>query len=76
MSEITVHGITLYIDTDKEGYKSISSDGFKTNGPAGDSFRYLLNTLRSAQSEDDREHDGVAHSRCCGTLRCRHVWNR
>lgn len=74
MEEITIGTITVYISTDREGYKSVYTDGHMLNGLYGPSFQRLVSAIRSAQSDDDRDRgakllggDAPKVNICCGS---------
>ena len=47
--------VNVYVERDKEGYISLSTDGYthEAIGP-------LLADLRALQTDDDREHDEIS----------------
>lgn len=58
MKEIIVRGVSVYIETDKEGYVSILTDGIHpTIGK--EAIDAIVAALRSAQTDDDREHEAA-----------------
>ena len=50
---INVRTVQIYIEKDKDGYISLSTDGYLP----GDRLDEIIEILRAAQDEDDREMD-------------------
>jgi len=56
---INVKTVQIYVERDKEGYLSLSTDGYL---PGGDLDK-IIKILRDAQDEDDREADEYSAQR-------------
>lgn len=56
---IIVNNMMLYIEEDKEGYVSISSDGYKKNC---DMWKDFMTHLLSKQTEDDLEMQSIMNA--------------
>ena len=56
---INVRAVQIYIEKDKEGYISLSTDGYLP----GCRLDEIIHILRSAQDEDDRAADEYAAQR-------------
>jgi hypothetical protein len=52
LSILVVQGLDIFISYDKEGYVSLSTDGYK---PKHDKLVKFIDTLKSLQDEDDLE---------------------
>jgi len=50
---INVKAVQIYVEKDKEGFISLSTDGFLPGGALDE----IIKILRDAQDEDDREAD-------------------
>ena len=48
-----VRSVQIYVEKDKDGYLSLSTDGYLP----GDRLDEIIKILRDAQDDDDREHD-------------------
>ena len=49
--------VNVYVERDKEGYISLSTDGY-----TGDVLNDVIAALRGLQTDDDREMDELQHS--------------
>lgn len=59
--EMVVRGIIVYIDTDKDGYVSVLTDGIHpTTGK--EAIEAIISGLRSVQTCEDLEHEQALHS--------------
>jgi hypothetical protein len=56
---INVKAVQIYIEKDKEGFISLSTDGFLPGGALDE----IIKILRDAQDEDDREADEYSAQR-------------
>ena len=50
---INVRAVQIYVEKDKDGYLSLSTDGYLPGGE----LDKIIKILRDAQDEDDREAD-------------------
>jgi hypothetical protein len=50
---INVRAVQIYVEKDKDGYLSLSTDGYLPGG----ALDAIIKVLREAQDEDDREAD-------------------
>jgi len=58
--DITVNGVTFYFIKDREGFISLSTDGYKPDDARGmEMLTKVRDFLRSNQSTDDRELDHI-----------------
>lgn len=53
---INVRAVQIYIEKDKDGYLSLSTDGYLPGGKLDE----IIKILREAQDEDDRAADEYA----------------
>jgi len=58
---IVIGPVTIYIETDKDGYKGITTDAmYPISNPAyEEAFERIITSLRSVQTDDDRESEAV-----------------
>ena len=54
ISEIHIGMQVIFVEKDKEGYVSFTSDGLLDGHP---DTKRIVDALRALQSDDDREHD-------------------
>lgn len=57
MDDIYIGPVRVYVERDKEGYISLSTDGFH-NGE----LNPIIEALRSLQTDDDRECEAVMNA--------------
>ena len=55
MTTIHIGIVNVYVERDKEGYISLSTDGYN-----GDVLNDVIAALRGLQTDDDREMDEIA----------------
>lgn len=55
MTTIHIGIVNVYVERDKEGYISLSTDGY-----TGDILNDVIAALRGLQTDDDREMDEIA----------------
>lgn len=55
MTTIHIGIVNVYVEQDKEGYISLSTDGY-----TGDILNDVIAALRGLQTDDDREMDEIA----------------
>ena len=53
MDDIYIGGVVVYVERDKEGYVSLSTNGY----PAGEGLEPIIAALRALQTDDDREYE-------------------
>lgn len=51
MDDIYIGSVVVYVERDKEGYVSLSTDGY----PGGEGLEPIITALRALQTDDDRE---------------------
>ena len=51
---INIGNIQIYVERDKEGFISLSTDGYRPGG-----LDPIIAALRALQTEDDQEHDEI-----------------
>ena len=56
---INVKAVQIYVEKDKDGYLSLSTDGYLPGGE----LDKIIKILRDAQDEDDREADEYSAQR-------------
>lgn len=57
MNDIYIGPVCVYVERDKEGYISLSTDGYTR-----EAIQPLLDALRSLQTDDDRECEAVMNA--------------
>jgi hypothetical protein len=60
---LVVRGIEVYLETDSEGYTSISTDGYLASDEA---FKKFLNHIKSYQVDDDLEYQDFLNKKDLG----------
>lgn len=58
MKEIIIQGMSVYVETDKDGYVSFSTDGFHPVHHKA-TIDTIIGALRSVQTEEDRESEEI-----------------
>jgi hypothetical protein len=59
MNDIYIGGVVVYVERDKEGYVSLSTDGY----PGGEGLEHIIAALRALQTDDDREYGSAMNAR-------------
>lgn len=59
MDEINIGPVRVYVERDKEGYISLSTDGF----PDIEQLKPIIAALRALQTDEDREYESVMNAR-------------
>ena len=57
MNDIYIGPVRVYVERDKEGYISLSTDGW-----LGDELAPIIAALRALQTDDDRECEAVMNA--------------
>ena len=58
MDEINIGPVRVYVERDKEGYISLSTDGF----PDIEQLKPIIGALRALQTDDDREYEAAMNA--------------
>ena len=58
MKNIPSGSVIVYIDRDKEGYVSLSTDGLLDTGD----LERIVSALRTLQDDDDREYESILNA--------------
>ena len=58
MKNIPIGSVIVYIDRDKEGYVSLSTDGLLDTGD----LERIVSALRTLQDDDDREYESILNA--------------
>jgi hypothetical protein len=59
MDDIYIGSVVVYVERDKEGYVSLSTDGY----PGGEGLEPIIAALRALQTDDDREYGSAMNAR-------------
>ena len=58
MKNMPIGSVIVYIDRDKEGYVSLSTDGHLNSGD----LNRIISALRKLQDDDDREYESILNA--------------
>ena len=59
MADIRIGPVTVYVERDKEGYVSLSTDGY----PDIEQLKPIIAALRALQTDEDREYEAMMNAR-------------
>ena len=59
MADIHIGPVTVYVERDKEGYISLSTDGY----PDIEQLEPIIAALRALQTDEDREYESYMNAR-------------
>ena len=59
MDEINIGPVRVYVERDKEGYISLSTDGY----PDIEQLKPIIAALRALQTDEDREYEAMMNAR-------------